>query len=570
MRPSLLALTGVLILVTSSSAQTIVPGDRPAGNIRGTRSAPIARHGMIATSQALASAAGLKTLQDGGNAIDAAVTAAAVLSVVEPSMNSIGGDLFALVYDAKTKKVYALDSSGRSSHLATPEDLARRGLTDMPGTGPLPVDVPGLIEGWHQLLSRFGTSSFDKVLQPAIGYARDGFGVHEIVAGQWAEAAERLSLDPAAAKTFLPNGRAPMTGEVFKNPNLAKSLELIAKGGRDAFYKGAIAEAIVKDIKARDGWMDMQDLAAHKSEWLEPISTNYRGYDLFEMPPSTQGFVALEMLNIMEGFDVKAMGHNSADYLHLVSEAKKIAFADRGAYLADRDSMPKGTLETLISKDYATKRRPEIDMTKANARYAPASLGGSASSHVDFTGRDLGDTIYLTVVDGEGNAVSLIQSIFSSFGAGIVAGDTGIALHNRGSGFVLTPGHPNQVGPSKRPLHTIIPAMLMKDGKPWVAFGVMGGDNQGQAHAQVVMNLVDFGMNVRDAGDAARVRHLGTSLSVESGIGPEVRKSLEERGHRLSDGRGMMGGYQAVMIDPETGLLMGGSDLRKDGLAIGW
>jgi len=570
MRPSFLALTGVLVLVTSSSAQTIVPGDRPAGNIRGTRSAPIARHGMIATSQALASAAGLKTLQDGGNAIDAAVTAAAVLSVVEPSMNSIGGDLFALVYDAKTKKVYALDSSGRSSHRATPEDMVRRGLTDMPGTGPLPVDVPGLIEGWHQLLSRFGTSSFDKVLQPAIGYARDGFGVQEIVAGQWADAAEKLSRDPAAAKTFLPNGRAPMTGEVFKNPNLARTLELIAKGGRDVFYKGAIAEAIVKDIKARDGWMDMQDLAAHKSEWMEPISTNYRGYDLLEMPPSTQGFVALEMLNILEGFDVKAMGHNSADYLHLVSEAKKIAFADRGAYLADRDFMPKGALETLISKDYASKRRSEIDMKKASARYAPASLGGGASSTVDFTGRDLGDTIYMTVVDGEGNVVSLIQSIFDSFGAGIVAGDTGIALHNRGSGFVLTPGHPNQLGPGKRPLHTIIPAMLMKDGKPWVSFGVMGGDNQGQAHAQVVMNLVDFGMNVRDAGDAARVRHLGASLSVESGISPEVRKALEGRGHRLSDGRGMMGGYQAVMIDPETGLLMGGSDLRKDGLAIGW
>jgi len=571
MRPSLPALIGALVLVTSSSAQTIVPGDRPAGNIRGTRSAPVARHGMIATSQSLASVAGLRAMQEGGNAIDAAITAAAVLSVVEPSMNGIGGDLFALVYDAKTKKVYALDSSGRSSRHATPEDLARRGLKDMPGNGPLPVDVPGVVEGWSQLLSRFGTSSLEKVLQPAIGYAREGFGVHEIVAGDWANAEKKLSRDPAAAKTFLPGGRAPLPGEVFKNPNLAKSLELIAKEGRDAFYKGAIARAIADDMKARDGWLDLEDLAAHKSDWLEPISTNYRGYDVLEMPPSTQGFVALEMLNLMEGFDVKAMGHNSADFLHLISEAKKIAFADRGAYLADRDAMPKGILQTLISKDYAAKRRPEIDMMKATPRYAPAGLPGQASSAVvEFAGRDLGDTIYMTVADEKGNVVSLIQSLFDSFGAGIVAGDTGITLHNRGAGFVMTPGHPDQVGPGKRPLHTLVPAMILKDGKPWVSFGVMGGDNQGQAHAQVVANLVDFGMNIRDAGDAARMRHMGSSLALESGIPAEVRKELEARGHRLTDGRGSMGGYQAVMIDPKTGMLIGGSDIRKDGLAIGW
>ncbi len=572
MRPFLLALTGALVFVTSSSAQTVVPGDRPAGNIRGTRSAPIGRHGMIATSQALASAAGLKAMQDGGNAIDAAITAAAVLAVVEPTMNGIGGDLFAIVYDAKTKKVYGLDSSGRSSHRAAAAEFARRGLTQVPGGGPLSVDVPGVVEGWSQLLSRFGTAPLGKVLQPAIACARDGFGVHEIVADDWADAAQKLSRDPAAAKTFLPNGRAPLAGEVFQNPNLARSLELIAEEGRDAFYKGAIAQAIAADMKTRDGLIDLEDLAAHKADWVEPISTNYRGYDVLEMPPSTQGFVALEMLNLMEGFDVKAMGHNSADYLHLVVESKKIAFADRAAYLADRDFVPKGALQMMLSKDYAAKRRPEIDMQKAAASYRAGVVGGAfaPTPPVDFAGRDLGDTIYMTVADGQGNVVSLIQSLFASFGAGIVAGDTGITLHNRGSGFNLTPGHPNQIAPGKRPLHTLVPAMILKDGKPWVSFGVMGGDNQGQAHAQVVANLVDFGMNVRDAGDAARMRHMGANLAVESGISAEVRKALEMRGHRITDGRGAMGGYQAVMIDAKTGLMMGGSDLRKDGLAIGW
>ncbi|MEO8499505.1 MAG: gamma-glutamyltransferase [Vicinamibacteria bacterium] len=526
---------------------------------------------MIATSQSLASVAGLKALQDGGNAIDAAVTAAAVLAVTEPSMNGIGGDLFALVYDAKTKRVYGLDSSGRSSHRATPEEFARRGLKETPSSGPLSVDVPGVVEGWHQLLSRFGTYPISQALQPAIGYAREGFGVHEIVAGDWAAAEGKLSRDPAAAKTFLPHGRAPRQGEIFQNEDLARSLELIAKEGRDAFYKGAIAQAVAADMKARDGLVDMEDLAAHKADWVEPISTNYRGYDVTEMPPSTQGLVALEMLNLMEGFDVKAMGHNSADYLHLVAEAKKIAFADRAAYLADRSSMPRGVLRMLISKDYASKRRPEINMQKAGRYKAGAFTGsGAGGASVDFAGRDFGDTIYLTVADSEGNVVSLIQSLFDSFGAGIVAGDTGITLHNRGSGFVLTPGHPNQIGPGKRPLHTLVPAMILKDGRPWVSFGVMGGDNQGQAHAQVVANLIDFGMNVRDAGDAARVRHMGANLAVESGIGAEVRKALEGRGHRITDGRGFVGGYQAIMIDPRTGLLMGGSDLRKDGLAIGW
>jgi len=305
--------------------------------------------------------------------------------------------------------------------------------------------------------------------------------------------------------------------------------------------------------------LTLRDFAEHKADWVDPISTNYRGYDLMEMPPSTQGFVALEMLNIMEGFDVASFGHNSADYIHIVSEAKRIAFADRSAFLADRDHMPKGVLQMLTSKDYAASRRKEISMSKTAVRY----------SSLDFAGKDLGDTIYLTAADGSGNVISFIQSLFSSFGAGFVAGDTGITLQNRGSGFVLTPGHPNQIGPHKRPLHTLVPAMLMKDSRPWISFGVMGGDNQAQAHAQMVANFVDFGLHVQEAGDAARMRHLGDAIAVESGIGSDVRRALEAKGHVLVDGRGQVGGYQAICIDSASGVLFGASDLRKDGCAIG-
>ena len=563
----LIAAAGAMLVVTVPYAQ--VPGDRPAGNPRGTRSVVVARNGLIATSQALASAAGLKVLQDGGNAIDAAIAAAGVLAVVEPTMNGIGGDLFAIVYDAKTKKLHALDASGRSAHTATPEEFAKRGLTQMPGGGVLSVDVPGVVEGWSQLLQRFGSIPLSKALQPAIRYARDGFPVQEILAEDWNDSTKKLSQDAAAAATFLPGGRAPRMGEIFQNPRLAKTLELIAQGGRDAFYKGPIARAIIADMRARNGLLDERDFTTHTADWVETISTNYRGYDVHEMPPSTQGFVALEMLNILEGVDIKGMGHNSADYLHHVTEAKKIAFADRAAYLADRSAMANDALKTLLSKDYAAKRRKEIDPQKTGS-YKATGLGGTSTAQVDFSGADYGDTIYMTAADGQGNVISLIQSLFASFGSGIVAGETGIALHNRGSGFTLQAGHPNQIGPHKRPLHTLVPAMILSGGKPWVSFGVMGGDNQAQAHAQVVMNLVDFGMHIQDAGEAARIRHGGGELSVESGIGPEVRKALEGRGHTLRDGRGAMGGFQGILIDPRTGVLMGGSDPRKDGLAIGW
>ena len=514
---------------------------------------------MIATSQTLASAAGLRVLQEGGNAIDAAVTAAAVLAVVEPSMNGIGGDLLAIVYDANTKKAYGLDSTGRSAYAATPEAYARH--TEMPARGVLTIDVPGVIEGWHQLLTRFGTISLASAMAPGIAFARDGFPVAELMANEWKENLETLSADAATAATFLPQGKPMQHGDIFTNPRLARTLEVIAKEGRDAFYKGSIASAIVADIKQRNGLLEMRDFADHQSDWVDPISVDYRGYDVLEMPPSTQGFVALEMLNIMEGFDIRKLGHNSADYLHVVTEAKRIAFADRGAFLADRDHMRKGLLTTLLSKDYAAERRKDIDVHTAAKAYGQAR---------EFTGQDRGDTIYLTAADGNGNVISFIQSLFGSFGAGFVAGETGVTLQNRGAGFTLTPGHPNQIGPHKRPLHTLVPAMITKDGKPWVSFGVMGGDNQAQAHAQMVANLVDFGMHVQEAGDAARMRHMGEELALESGIGGDVRKALEAKGHTVRDGRGSMGGYQAICIDPRTGVLLGGSDPRKDGVAIGW
>ncbi len=555
-------------------------GDRPAGNERGTRSPVNGRNGVIATSQPLASAAGLQVLQAGGNAIDAAVTAAAVLAVVEPTMTGIGGDVFAIVYDAKTKTLRGLNSSGRAGSNAHGDALVAMGMTHMPTEGVYPVTVPGAIAGWAALLEQHGTITLARALAPAIRYARDGFPVSEIIANQWVDAAERVSVDPAAAAVFLPGGRAPKPGEIFRNPDLAQTLEQIASGGRDVFYRGPVGAAIVEDIQKRDGFLTAADLAAHRADWVDPISTNYRGYDVYELPPNTQGFVALEMLNILEGYDIASLGHNSADYLHRLAEAKRIAFADRAAYLADPRFVLPSTLKALISKDYATTRRRGIDLAKAASGYNPGVFDGTVlddavpedtvSREVSFDGRDHGDTVYLAAADGEGNAISFINSLFSSFGSGVVVPGTGVLLHNRGAGFTLETDHPNRLAPGKRPLHTLVPAFVMKDGKPFMPFGVMGGDNQAQAHVQIIVNIVDFGMNVQEAGDAARVRHGIEGFAAERGIGEAVRAALRQRGHVTIDGRGAMGGYQAVMIDPVTGVLMGGSDMRKDGLAIGW
>jgi gamma-glutamyltranspeptidase/glutathione hydrolase len=583
-RFSIIAALVVAAIAASSAQQNAdrvraLPGDRPASNTHATRSAVLGRNGMIATSQPMASAAGLKVLQEGGNAIDAAVTAAAVLAVVEPSMTGIGGDLFAIVYDAKTKTLHALNASGRSAYAATPQEYAKRGQTRMPGTGVLSVTVPGVVEGWSELLSKYGTLSMAKAVAPAVEYAKNGYAVSEIISGQWKASEKKLAADPVTAATFLPNGHPLQPGEIFTNSHLAATLEAVGKGGRDAFYKGAIARAIVADMRKRDGLLDERDFAEHKADWVDPISTTYRGYEVYEMPPNTQGFVVLEMLNILEGFDVKAMGHNSPEALHALVEAKRIAFADRAAYDGDPASVPASVLKTLISKDYAALRRKEIDPQHAAESYKAGVMPGVAPTAPiaealqNFTGMDRGDTIYMTAADGKGNFVSLIQSLFSDFGSGVVAGDTGILLHNRGSAFNLTPGSPDQIAPHKRPLHTLIPAFVMKDGKPWFSFGVMGGDHQAQGHTQVLLNAIDFGMNVQEAGEAARVTHGNNGLLVESNVPEAVRAALIQRGHKVTSNAnpgGAFGGFQGIMFDPRTGVLMGGSDVRKDGLAIGF
>jgi gamma-glutamyltranspeptidase/glutathione hydrolase len=566
MRFACVALAFTLMVMTPDAQQ--IPGDRPAANPRSTRSVVMARNGLIATSQPLASAAGLRVLQQGGNAFDAAVTAAAVLSVVEPTMNGIGGDLFAIVYDAKTKTIHGLNASGRAAAAATPEEFKRRGLDAIPYRGPLSVSVPGVVDGWNELLTRYGTIPLGKALEPAIGYARDGYAVSEIIAMQWLAEEATLARDPAAAATFLIDGHAPKPGQVFRNPHLANSLEQIARGGRDAFYRRPIAQAIAADMKKRNGLLTAEDFAAHKSDWVDTISTTYRGYQVVEMPPNTQGVIALEMLNILEGFDVKALGHNTPAYLHLLVEAKKIAFADRDAWLADPRTTPPAALQQMLSKEYAAARRKEINPDRAARDYPAGRIASGAPAAEDHP-QAHGDTIYMTVADKDGNIVSLIQSIYEAFGAGIVAGDTGITLHNRGSLFSMSANHPNIVAPGKRPFHTLVPAMVLKDGKPWLSFGVMGGDMQPQGHVQVLLNLIDFGMNVQEAGEAPRFRHTANGLALESGISPEARFGLDLRGHKLITSIGVFGGFQGIMFGP-GGVMMGGSDPRKDGLAIGY
>ncbi|HEX6462902.1 MAG TPA: gamma-glutamyltransferase [Vicinamibacterales bacterium] len=561
-----------VLLIAGSFVMQQPAGDRPAGNTRGTRSVVMARNGVIATSQPLATAAGLRVLQSGGNAIDAAVTAATVLSVVEPTMNGPGGDLFALVYSARDHKIHGLNGSGRAPAAATVEEFKRRGLQHIPLRGELSVSVPGVVDGWNELVTKYGTRTLAEALDPAIGYARDGYPVSEIIAGQWKAAEAVLAHDRYAAKTFLINGKAPSPGDVFRNPALAASLEQIAKGGRDVFYKGAIAKAIADDMRRRNGLVTLQDLAAHHADWVEPISTTYRGYQVLELPPNTQGVSALEMLNIIEGYDLKSLGHNSAAYLHTLVEAKKIAFTDRGAWIGDPASTPPAAIERMLSKDYAAARRKEIDPGKAAGEhgYAPLSLAGRRTPEPDEDPAGRGDTVYLTAADAEGNVVSLIQSLFEAFGSGVVAGDTGIVLHDRGNLFSLTPGHPNQIAPGKRPFHTLIPAIVMKNGAPWVSFGVMGGDMQAQGHAQVIANLIDFGMNIQEAGEAPRFRDSSAGLALESPLTAEARDGLTAHGHHIISGRDVFGGFQGIMIDPKTHVLMAGSDPRKDGMAAGW
>jgi gamma-glutamyltranspeptidase/glutathione hydrolase len=545
--------------------------DRPVGDPHQSRSVVLAKHGIVATSQPLAAETGLDVLKAGGNAADAAIAASAMIGLVEPMSCGIGGDLFAIYWDNKTQKLYGLNASGRSPNNLSRDEFLRLGYEQIPTYGPLSWSVPGCVSGWQELHDRFGSKTFDELLAPSIATAEEGFPVAEVIAGSWSGATTKLKEWPDSAKTYLVGGtRAPKFGELFKNPRLADSYRKIASGGPEAFYQGDIAKTIVAFSEANGGFLSMKDFVEHESEWVEPVSTNYRGYDLWELPPNGQGIAALQILNTLEPFDIKSMGLGSPEYLHLFVEATKLAFADRAKFYADPAFNNLPTSE-LISKEYAARQVKRIDLNKA-ATDVPA--GDPKLVH--------GDTIYLTIVDKDRNCCSFIQSNYHGFGSQIVPGDVGFVLQNRGALFALEEGHLNVYQPHKRPFHTIIPAMLTKDGEPYFCFGVMGGDMQPQGHGQIVVNLIDFGMNVQAAGDAARVRHLGSAeptgvvaqgsgtVQVESGISDKTVEALRAKGHQVVRAKGAFGGYQGVLIDHENGVLHGATETRKDGAAVGY
>lgn len=541
--------------------------DRITGQPFASRSEVLATNGMVATSQPLATQVGLDILKSGGNAIDAAIAANAMLGLVEPTGSGIGGDLFAIVWDAKTKRLYGLNASGRSPKSLTLEHFKLLGLDKIPSFGPLPVSVPGAVDGWFELNQRFGSLSMDKLLSPAIDYAKKGFPVTEVVAHYLALNAKRIGQYPGFKETFMPNGQVPVKGQIFTNHRLAATYEKIATGGRDVFYKGDIAQAIGTFMRLQGGFLSYEDLASHTSTWVEPVSTNYKGYDVWELPPNGQGIAALQILNLLELFDVETMGFGSAQYVHTFVEAKKLAFEDRAKYYADPE-FSKISTDWLISKEYAKQRRKLISVDHAAKRFD--------------AGINKGDTVYLTTADKEGNMVSLIQSNYRGMGSGMIPTGLGFVLQNRGELFSLDNNHANGYAPGKRPFHTIIPAFITRNGQPWVSFGVMGGGTQPQMHAQIVVNLLDFGMNLQEAGDAPRMLHSGSSqptgelmrdggfVSLENGYGPAQRRELLNKGHVLQEVSGWFGGYQAIMRDPNTGVYYGASESRKDGQAAGY
>lgn len=527
------------------------------------RSPVVARNGMVAASQPLASQVGLQILRDGGNAVDAAVATAATLALVAPMMTGPGGDMFALVYVSATGELVGLNGSGFSPKAANVGFFESRGLKHIPTTSPFSVTVPGAVDGWARLLEKYGTMTLAQVLGPAIEYAEEGFPVSEIFASDWAQYGASFENDPEFVRAYYTDGKPPQHGDVFVNKPLAWTYRQIAREGRDAFYEGEIAKRIVDRLNSL-GWpVSMDDLAYQHSTWVEPISTDYKGHRIYELPPNGQGMAALEMLNLLEGYDLKAIGHNSAKYVHLFVEAKKLAFADLAAWLADpaRAELP---VPTIVSKEYARQRRKRINQSKA-----AENVETGISGRVQWI-EGSGDTVYFTVVDKERNAVSFINSIFHGFGSGIVVPETGIILQNRGALFSLDPDHPNRVEGRKRPYHTIIPAMAFKDGRPWLTFGVMGGDLQPQGHVQVLLNMIEFGMNVQEAGEAPRASHsTGGGVGLEKGLDPDVEPALRKMGHKVRKS-GPMGGYQAIEIDWERGVLLGGTDPRKDGTVAAW
>ncbi|RMG72365.1 MAG: gamma-glutamyltransferase [Bacteroidetes bacterium] len=542
--------------------------DRITGQPFTTRSEVMARHGMAATSQPLATQVALDILKQGGTAVDAAIAANAVLGLVEPTGNGIGGDLFAIVWDAETRQLHGLNASGRSPQSLTLEHFKAQGLNEIPNFGPLPVSVPGCVDGWFELHGKFGKLPMEVILAPAIAYAREGFPVTEVIGYYLSSSARRFADWPNFAETYMPEGRGLQKGDVFANPRLANTLELIAQKGRKAFYRGEIAEKIDAHMREIGGFLSLEDLKAYKSEWVTPVSTNYRGYDVWELPPNGQGIAALQILNILEGYDIAGMGFGTADYIHTFVEAKKLAFEDRAHFYADPDFVDIPVQE-LISKSYAAERRTLIRPDRAGRSYSHGSP-------------EEGDTIYLTVADDDGNMVSLIQSNYLGMGSGVVPGDLGFMLQDRGALFSLEPGHANVYEPGKRPFHTIIPAFVTRDGQPLMSFGLMGGAMQPQGHAQIIVNMIDFGMNLQEAGDAPRINHSGSSqptgsemtdggtLYLESGIAPEVLRELTRRGHRLGTSIGIFGGYQAIWYDAEKDVYYGASESRKDGQAAGY
>ena len=561
--------TGVIVLLLGAQ-QYLQAADRITGKPFATRSEIIAQNGMAATSHPLATQIALDILRRGGNAVDAAIAANAALGLMEPTGCGIGGDLFAMVWWAKDNRLVGLNASGRSPYDLTLETLRSKGLSKIPAYGPLPVTVPGCVDGWFALHARFGVLPMSDLLAPAIRYAREGFPLTALIAHYWQGNVRSLQKWPGMTETFTINGTSPRAGTVFRNPDLANCYARLATEGRDAFYRGDIARAVVAIVKELGGYLSLRDLQDHHSEWVEPVSTNYRGYDVWALPPNGQGIATLQILNLLEGYDLRAMGFGSADTLHTFVEAKKLAFADRARFYAD-PAFHKLPVDTLISKPYAAQRRALIDPNKA----AEQVDAGDAQLQI-------GDTIYLTTADRHGNMVSLIQSNYRGMGSGCVPKGQGFVLQDRGELFNLDPNHLNAYAPHKRPFHTIIPAFVTKDSKPFMSFGVMGGHVQPQGQAQIIVNIVDFDMNLQEAGDAPRIVHSGSSqptgsvmrdggrVYLESGIPPAVRAELKRRGHQVQDRRTSFGGYQAIRVDPETRVYYGASESRKDGQAAGY
>ncbi len=540
--------------------------DRITGEQFASRSEVIGQHGMVATSHPLATQIGIDVLKKGGTAIDAAIAANIALGLMEPTGSGIGGDLFAIVWDAKEQKLFGLNASGPAPQSISLDYFKQQKLAKIPSFGPLPVTVPGAVDGWVKLHDKFGNQSFSSLFEPTIDYAKKGHPVTETIAYYLDRSKEIFKQYPNFPEVWMKDGETTRKGGIFKNPQLANTLEIIAEKGRAGFYEGEVAKTIADFIQAQGGFLTYEDLAGFHSEWVEPVSTNYRGYDVWELPPNGQGMVALQILNILENFDVKKMGLFSSDYVHLFTEAKKLAFADRAKHYAD-PNFSKIPIEQLVSKSYAKERAALIDLAKA--------------AQVDESGiPNGGDTIYLTAADQFGNMISLIQSNYRGMGSGMVPPGLGFMLQDRGELFSLEEDHANVIEGGKRPFHTIIPAFVTKDNKPYLSFGVMGGATQPQAHAQIIINLIDFGYNLQEAGDAPRLVHSGSSqptdeimldggsLSLETGFGTAIEEALKEKGHKLQYQKGIFGGYQAIMI--KDGVYFGASESRKDGQASGY